>query len=104
MRHEFVELVRLGPLPADDDLDEDAARRYVGAIDSLPPLPTAEEAVALVAIFPPDDSTAFGLAWSILHTIEASPSWPVWSALDDRNWWVSYLRERCVRAGLSPAD
>lgn len=104
MRSEFHELVQLGPRPADDDLDEETARRYVEAIDCLPAKPTTEEAVALVAILPPDDSTAFGLAWSILHAIEASPSWPVWGALDDHNWWVSHLRERCVRAGLSPAD
>ena len=38
--------------------------------------------------------TSLGLASSLLHAIEASPDRPVWSALDDRNWWVTYLRER----------
>ena len=100
MRPEFADLVALGRLPQDDSIDESAARPYVEAFDALKEIPTAEEAVALVDIFPSDESTALGLAWSLVHAIEASPAWPVWSALDDRNWWVTYLRERCERAGL----
>lgn len=102
MRHEFHELARLGPLPADDALDEQGAQRYETAIRALPASPSAEEAAALLDTLPPDDSTAFGLAWTVLHAIEASPAWPLWDALDDRNWWVSQLRERCTRAGLAP--
>jgi hypothetical protein len=85
VRHEIENLIQLGPLPADDALDQEVASRFVEAIDGLPACPTGEEAAALVAILPPDDSTAFGLAWSLLHAIEASPEWPVWGALDDRN-------------------
>ena len=102
MRHEFSDLVRLGALPADDALDEQEAHRYQAAIEALPPYASAEEAVALVNTLPPDDSTSFGLAWAVLHAIEASPAWPIWAALDDRNWWVSHLRARCTRAGLAP--
>ena len=93
-------MVALGPLPAAEGLDETGARPYVEALDQLTETPTAEEAVALVALLPPDESTALGLAWSLVHAIEASPEWPVWSALDDRNWWVTCLRERCKRAGI----
>lgn len=102
MRQEVEELIRLGPLPADDALDEETARRCTDAIDALPVELTAEEAHALIGILPPDDSTAFGLAWSVLHAIEASPSWPLWSSLDDRSWWVTLLRGRCSRAGRQP--
>jgi hypothetical protein len=102
MRPGFEALVQLGPLPADDALDEGTARQYVQAIDAiLEMVPTTEEALALVGILPPDDSDALELAWPLLHAIEASPGWPVWSVLDDRNWWVTYLRQRCERAGLS---
>ena len=104
MRQEFEELVRLGPLPTDDDIDDQTARQFLEAIDALREPPTAEEALALITVFPPDDSDALGLAWGVLHAIEASPSWPVWSALDDHNWWVSYLRARCERAGLKPPE
>ena len=77
MRPEFVALLDLGQLPADDDLDEATARKYDEAIDGpSAETPTIEEAVALLGVFPPDDSTAFGLAWSLLHMIEASPGWP----------------------------
>jgi hypothetical protein len=102
MRGEFEKLVAFGRLPASDELDEETARRYGDAIAALPEAPTADEAVALIDLFPPDDSTAFGLAWSILHKIESSPYWPVWSALDDRNSWATRLRLRCERAGLFP--
>jgi hypothetical protein len=100
MRGQFERLVALGPLPGDDGLDETGARTYVEALDELTEAPTVAEAVALVGLLPPDESTALGLAWSLVHAIEASPEWPVWSALDDRNWWVTYLRERCERAGI----
>lgn len=104
MRPEVRELAALGQLPAEDGLDQDAAQRYLEAVDALQEPPTAEEVHALIRVLPPDDSTAFGLAWSVLHAIEASPAWPVWSELDDRNWWVRYLRERCERGGLTPPD
>jgi hypothetical protein len=104
MRRDVEILLALGPLPAKDALDEQSARQYQDAIDALPAAPTAEEAVALLGIFPPDDSSSFGLAWSILHVIEASPEWPVWPALDDRNWWITHLRESCERAGLTRPD
>jgi hypothetical protein len=104
MRPEFRKLVELGQLPADDGLEEDAAQLYVDGVDALRDVPTAEEVHALIRILPPDDSTAFGLAWSVLHAIEASPAWPIWSELDDRNWWVSHMRERCERGGLASPD
>ena len=104
MRPEFQALVRLGPLPPDDALDEDGAWQYQATIDALPARPTAEEAAVLIGILPPDDSTSYGMAWSILHAIEASPSWPLWDVLDDRNWWVSHLRDRCSCGGLVPPD
>ena len=97
-------MAELGRLPADDGLDEEAAQRYTDAIDGLQDAPTADEASALIRVLPPDDSTAFGLAWGILHAIEASPAWPLWTELDDRNWWVRFLRERCERGGLTPPD
>ncbi|HEX9380008.1 MAG TPA: hypothetical protein VF891_00800 [Gaiellaceae bacterium] len=104
MRAEFEKLVAFGPLPASDELDEATTRRYGDAISALPEAPTADEAVALIDLFPPDESTAFGLVWSILHKIESSPDWPIWSALDDRNSWVTRLRLSCERAGFYPPD
>jgi hypothetical protein len=102
VRAEFERLIALGRLPTDADLDDEIAKPYVEAIDALSERPTAEEAAALLDVLPADKSTSFGLAWSIVHAIESSPEWPVWSVLDDRNWWVTYLRQRCERAGLHP--
>jgi hypothetical protein len=104
VRQAFQNLADLGPLPASEALGEQTARQYEEAVKALPPTPTAKEAVALVELLPPDDSAAFGLAWSILHVIEASPAWPVWEVLDDHTVWVRRLRERCERSGLARPD
>jgi hypothetical protein len=96
VRPEFETVVALGQLPTDADLDEDAVRRYAEALDALVAAPSAYEAVALTEVFPPDESTSFGLAWTLVHTIESSPDWPVAAALDDRNYWVTLLRERSL--------
>jgi hypothetical protein len=94
MRPEFETLVALGRIPVDAQLDEQTARRFTEAIDGLSSPPTAEEAAALLDILPIDESTSFGLAWSLVHVIESSPDWPLGSALNDRSWWVTTLRQR----------
>jgi len=99
MRHEYVELRQLGRLPSNDALDETAAADFQAAISVLPPPQNEEETLQLIAALPEDDSTAFGIAWGLLHNIEASPGWPIWAALDDSNWWVTFLRSRAERAG-----
>ena len=85
----------LGPLPGADDLSSEQAQQYAQAIERLP-APTAEEATALVDLLPPDESTSFGLAWSLVHAIESCREWPVWEALDDETPWRSVLRERAT--------
>ena len=51
------------------------------------------EAKALVNLFGSDE--CFGLAWTLLHLIESSLSWPIHDALDGmRGDWVDRLRER----------
>ena len=104
MRQAFQKLVDLGPLPASDALDAQFAQRHEEAVEVLPSTPTPEEAAALIELLPPDDPTALSLAWSILHVIETSPAWPMPEELDDRNVWVTRLRERCERAALTRPD
>lgn len=94
VRREFEDLLSLGPLPAADALTEQQAEMYGEALRHLPDAPTAEEAAALVGLLPPDETTAFGLAWTLVHAIEASPEWPVWDALAGEGWWRSVLRDR----------
>jgi hypothetical protein len=64
--------------------------------------PTEEDARAAVGLFPPDESSCFGLAWTLLHFIEKAPGWPYPEVLDNRNSWVQYLRERAEAGGLLP--
>jgi len=37
-----------------------------------------------------------------VHFIEKAPDWPYADVLDDRNWWVQFLRERAERGGVLP--
>lgn len=82
MRPEVMRLVALGPLPLEDDerpLEQSLAllEEYARNLSGLEPPATDAEALALLAVFNPDeDDSCFGLAWSLLHFIETAPSWP----------------------------
>jgi hypothetical protein len=73
---------------------------YRAALAVLPSPPTRDEVIALLDVFPLDDATMFGLAWTLLHYVEAAPDWPYVESLDDRSWWLSFLRERADRGAL----
>lgn len=74
MRETVRTLVDLGQLPTDTELDEATAKRFAEAFSAVD-RPSADEAAALVALLPPDSSTSFGLAWTLVHLIESSPTW-----------------------------
>lgn len=97
-------LVTLGRMPSDSDAtDDDRVQAWVRALDALDAPLTDGEAIALLDCFPTDDSSMFEVAWSLLHAIESAPYGPdLVGQLDDRSWWVSLLRERAERGGLSP--
>jgi hypothetical protein len=98
MRHEFEELRAVGQLPGGDQLSPAQAHRYEEAISRLPDAPTGEEAAALVSLLPPDETTSFGLTWTLVHTIESSPDWPVTEVLDASTWWRSQLEDRIAKS------
>jgi hypothetical protein len=99
------ELVGLGGLLPESASFEVAPERFddlTRIVRSLVAPPTAEEARAAAGLFPPDETSCFGLAWTLVHFIEKAPGWPYPEVLDDRNWWVQFLRERAERGGLLP--
>ena len=81
MRPEVIRLVELGPLPTEDDErpeDEIVAllSEYERNLDALERPVTDEEAMALLKVFHPSGDSCFGLAWTLLHSIETAPNWP----------------------------
>ena len=109
VRPVVAQLAALGRLPPEDspvDWDDiDHRKSLLHALaDEAPSI--RDEVRELVGLFPPDDSECFELAWTLLHIIERSPSWPDWEALrTDRGWWGNYLAYRLQNAGASvPAD
>jgi hypothetical protein len=94
MRREVRELVALGPLPNSGTATQEHVESAQRLIEAIQPPLTHEEAHALVSVFGDDDS--FGLAWTLLHLIEATPGWPFPGALPSQsnNEWVQRLRDR----------
>jgi hypothetical protein len=72
IRREVQQLVDLGAFPASADADEHDASRRGALLAAINPPLTHDEAVALLTCFGPDE--AFGLAWALLHLIEATPA------------------------------
>lgn len=99
-RPEVARSIALGPMPRDSEpFDEVRVRSYVDALDALPPPAlTDEESIALLDVFPPNDSDVYEVAWSVLLAIESAPSWPIRCVLEDRSPRVVFLRERADRA------
>jgi hypothetical protein len=100
MRHEVMDLIELGPMPAGTiDADPALIDRYADLLGRITCPVTNEEACALVKLFGPDD--CFGVAWTVLHLIETAPNWPIQECLNDTsNEWVQRSRDRASRAGV----
>lgn len=65
-----------------------------------------EEAVALLELLSRSDETScFGLNWTIVHFIETAPGWPLWSALNTaKGAWPDTLRIGAINAGRHPPE
>ena len=62
--------------------------------------PSIHDVRALLSILPSSGDTAHGLNWTILHAIEAAPSWPLWAALTDTdNEWTATFLVRLKNGG-----
>lgn len=92
MRKEVTDFLALGTLPNSDSTQEDLVRfeEHILAIEA--PV-TDEEAEHLIECFGEDD--CYGLAWTLLHLIETSPTpYPRERPIEADNMWKSILYER----------
>ncbi|WP_150125432.1 hypothetical protein [Sphingomonas sp. LM7] len=83
------------------DMGQPKMDEAVALLDALShPLP-ADDIAALMSLLPSDGDDACGLNWTILHSVEASPHWPPWDLLGDReNEWVDTFLIRLENAGI----
>lgn len=72
-------LIGPGPLPASGVADVPKLEMFGRLLKQVSRPVSDAEAAALCRLFGPDD--CFGLAWSLLHLLEAAPGWPVETAL-----------------------
>ncbi len=84
-RKEVLDVLELGVLPRESNADVQELERWEHAIARIPQPVTLEEARALMGAFGPDD--CFGLAWSLLRTIETCGACVVAEQPDESDEW-----------------
>jgi hypothetical protein len=85
-----------------DELEQSTIEKAASLLDSLSHPLSAEDIAALMTLLPESGDTAFGLNWTILHAIEASPCWPMWDLLEENgSEWVEIFLIRLRNAGIS---
>lgn len=96
IRHEIIELDRLGPFPASKNGNLESIKKQEKLLNFITEPVSRDEAVILAKLFGPDDY--FGLAWTVLHLVESCPDWPVEACLiDTSNEWIARLNRRLGR-------
>jgi hypothetical protein len=104
MRNEVRRLVEEPSLILSDSAPLETVEWAGELIDLFDRPAQDDEAVALLGLLSRSDETScFGLNWTILHFIESAPNWPIWSALNDaRGEWVETLKQRLRNAEQYP--
>ena len=97
MRDAVSALVAMGQLPSEEIGDDAFWIPWEKAVRALIDPATDEEAAAVLDVLPSGEDSAYALAWHLLHFAESAPSWPLWELLDDRSYWVTFMRERAER-------
>jgi len=73
----------------------------VALLDGLSFPLALDDIAALMSLLPADGDDGCGLNWTILHSIEASPDWPIWDLLGDtQSEWVDTFLIRLKNAGI----
>jgi hypothetical protein len=77
MRSSIEKIRTLGVMPGDATADDQAVKRWEEAVGSIELPVSCEEATVLMGALPHDESSCFGLAWTMLHAIETAPGYGV---------------------------
>lgn len=107
VRDAVAALASLGPLPTEAMALSEATKldRWEELIGLVSTPLSDPEAMVLGALFPPDESDAFGAAWALVHLMESAPSWPIREALSVvPGYWRAVLLERLRHAQPPEVD
>lgn len=75
VRPEVLALATFGPLPPEQEWDEQPIEDFAAAIEAVPRPISAEERDALLPLFDrPSEDSVWGVAWGVLHLLETAPS------------------------------
>ena len=104
IRSPVAELATTGRLPAETDADAALIEKIQNQLAGIEQPVTDEEASLLCGMFSPTDDSCFGLAWSLLHTVESAPGWPLWHVIDSTvGPWAVLMRQRASNDGNGSA-
>jgi hypothetical protein len=99
VRDEVKALLRMGPLPSEEELIRSPAslvENYQQLLLSIEKPVTDDEAKILTGTFGVDD--CFGLCWTLVHLIETAPNWPIEEGLENiGDEWIQRLKDRAAR-------
>jgi hypothetical protein len=105
MRDEVKQIIEKSDLILSDNAPVETVEWAEKVIASFNRPAQDDEAIALLDVLSRSDDDCFGLNWDILHFIESSPSWPIWSALNDsRGAWAERLKVGLRNAGIYPQE
>ena len=94
MRKEVVALVELGKIP-ESTASVDAVENFEATLRKITPPLNDDEAEMLIELFSPQCDDGFGMAWTVLHLVETSPTpFPKERPAGDAGYWVNLLYDR----------
>ena len=92
MQPVFDELIMIGPLPTSEASIAEI-QRWQELLEQITRPLTDDEAIALADLFPDQDDSCFGLAWTMIHLIETAPHRPIQCNGNSTNPWIGRLRD-----------
>lgn len=93
MQSTVIDLMRLGPLPSSHNPDVNKLEQFQTLLENIKVPISDDDVRGLVTLFGPDD--CYGLAWTLLHTIETAENWPILDAITlADNEWIQLLKQR----------
>jgi hypothetical protein len=103
IRPEITRVTALAPLPAEEDCSEGLIVEMDEATRVVPRPLTDEEALALFDLLATsDESSYYGVMWTVVHAVETAPGWPLpqlWTPIGP---WFDSLRIRARNGGFAP--
>lgn len=93
IRKEVEKLAAFGKMPCSEDGLE-KIKSFEEKLHNIKTPISSEEALALKDLFNDNEDDCFGLAWTLLHIVETTPTECLQDLSKERGVWFSIIRQR----------